>query len=175
MIRFGTVSKIDADMCRVKVNFAEDEIESDWLPVAVQGSSGNKYFHIFDEGEHVACLMDEHAENGVVISAIYSSKDKPSGGGKDIASVEFKDGTTVTYDRYGHRLKVKMGLSEFVIDKTKGFTIKAGGQSLKAQLNALMSQLQQEIHPTPAGPSSPPSNSPAYAAINELLNLIFEA
>lgn len=176
MIRFGVVVKVDADLCRVKVNFEEDEIESDWLPVAVQGSKENKYFHIFDLGEHVVCLMDENAENGVVLSAIYSSKEKPPAiAGDDVAAVEFKDGTQVIYDRNAHRLDVKMGSTEFAIDKLKGFTIKAGGQSFKQQLNDLFTQLQAETHPTPAGPSSPPINSPVYASIQALLNLIFEA
>ena len=177
MIRFGRVTDIDAEKARVRVTFEEDNVVSDWLPVMVQGSKDDKYFHIFDKNEAVTCLMDTHADTGVVIGAHYSAKDKTNSGtsGEDVAGVQFKDGTTVKYDRSGHRMEVKMGALEFNLDKTAGFTIKAGGKSFKEQMTQLLTQLQAETHPTPVGPTGIPINSPAYAAIQTFINLIFEA
>lgn len=175
MIRFGVVTKTDPEKCRVRVSFLEDGIESDWLPVMVQGSKDNKWFHIFDQDEHVACLMDENAENGVVVGAIYNPKETTDGAGQDIARVKFKDGTSVQYNRESGRLEVKVGQTILNLDKAKGFTINAGGQSFKAQMNQLLTQLQAETHPTPVGPTGIPINSPAYAQIQQFINLIFEA
>lgn len=177
MIRFGRVTDIDAEKARVKVTFEEDNVKSGWLPVMVQGSKDDKHFHIFDKGEAVTCLMDEHADTGVVMGAHYSAKDTTNSdtSGADVTGVKFKDGTTVKYDRAGHRMEVKMGGLEFNLDKTKGFTIKAGGQSFKVQMVQLLTQLQAETHPTPCGPTGVPINSPAYAAIQSFINMIFEA
>jgi len=40
-----------------------------------------------DVGEQVACMMDEHCENGVCLGAIYSNDVKPKQSGDDISSV----------------------------------------------------------------------------------------
>lgn len=46
------------------------------------------------------------------------------------------------------------------------------GQVLVDLLKDLCSELQKEIHPTPAGPSGPPTNSSAYAEISNKLDTI---
>ncbi len=46
------------------------------------------------------------------------------------------------------------------------------GQVLVDLLKDLCSELQKEIHPTPAGPSAPPSNASAYAGISNKLDTI---
>jgi phage baseplate assembly protein V len=108
MLKYGLIKEIDADKGLVKVSFDDDEIVSGWLPVLKQGTKSNKYFHIFDSGEHVACMMDEHCENGVVMGAIYSKDEKPgSVKGADIAGVVFSDGTVVKYDRGSHKLTIQ--------------------------------------------------------------------
>jgi phage baseplate assembly protein V len=107
MIKFGTISKIDPDNGLVKVSFPSDDIESDWLPMIKQGTKSNKYFHIFDTGEHVACMMDERCENGVVLGAIYSKDETPGAvKGADVVGVEFSDGTVVKYDRSNSKLTI---------------------------------------------------------------------
>lgn len=177
MIREGRVTDTDPAKARVKVTFEEDDFTTDWISVLSQGSKDDKFFRIFDKGEVVAVFMDEHSENGYVLGAKYSEKDTTNSdtSGEDVTGVKFKDGTTVKYDRNGHRMDVKMGQLEFSLDKTNGFTIKAGGQSFKQQMNDLLTQLQAETHPTPCGPTGIPINSPAYAAIQSFINLIFEA
>lgn len=177
MIRYGRVVDTDPSKARVKVFFEEDDFTTDWIQILSQGTKDDKFFRVYDKGEAVTCLMDEHADTGVVLGAHYSEKDGTNSdtSGENVTGVKFKDGTTVKYDRDGHRLDVKMGELEFALDKTKGFTIKAGGQSLKEQLNQLLTQLQAETHPTPLGPTGVPINAPVYAQIQQLINLIFEA
>jgi len=48
----------------------------------------------------------------------------------------------------------------------------ARGQTLIDILSEILDELQAEIHPTPAGPSSPPTNAPKYAAIQGKLDTI---
>lgn len=54
-------------------------------------------------------------------------------------------------------------------------SIKTAAGSLFTILDALMTQMQAEIHPTAVGPSGPPVNAPAYAAQQVLLALVMEA
>lgn len=48
----------------------------------------------------------------------------------------------------------------------------ARGQTLIDILSEILDELQAEIHPTPAGPSSPPTNAAKYAAIQGKLDTI---
>lgn len=108
MYRIGTISEIDSEKVRVRVDFEEDGIVSPWLPVLVQKSKEDKYFHIFDIGETVACLMNDNNDTGIVIGAIYTAKHSPAIQGKDLTAVKFKDGTEIEYDREAHKLRLKI-------------------------------------------------------------------
>lgn len=106
-LRFGTISKIDADKGLAKVSFKEDGIESDWLPILQKNTKANKHSHTYDIDEHVACMMDEHAEKGVIMGAVYSKNENPGTvKGADIEGVEFSDGTKVSYNRSTSELKI---------------------------------------------------------------------
>lgn len=48
----------------------------------------------------------------------------------------------------------------------------ARGQTLIDILSEILDELQKEIHPTPSGPSSPPTNASAYAKIQSKLDTI---
>lgn len=107
MLRFGTISKIDADKGLAKVQFKEDGIETDWLPVLQKNTISNKHFHMFDIDEHVACMMDANAEHGVIMGAVYSKSENPGAiKGADVEGVEFSDGTKVSYNRGTSELKI---------------------------------------------------------------------
>lgn len=107
MLRFGTISKIDADKGLAKVSFKEDGIETDWLPVLQKNTISNKHFHMFDINEHVACMMDHNAEHGVIMGAVYSKNETPGTvKGADVEGVEFSDGTNVSYNRSTSELKI---------------------------------------------------------------------
>ena len=48
-----------------------DGLVSAWLPVVVRKSLKDKECFTPDPGEHVACVLDENFENGVVLGAVY--------------------------------------------------------------------------------------------------------
>lgn len=174
MLRFGTISKVNAAKGLAKVNFAEDEMESFWLPIVNKGSLKNKDYSIPDVGEHVVCLMDEHAENGAILGAIYNTKDTPGYSSQDKVGVKFDSGDEIVYDRSARKWRVKTnnGLIEV---SDSGPTLKKGSESLKQILLDLLDQILVETHPTPAGPSSVPTNSAAYTAIKSRINDFFES
>lgn len=78
MLHFGIVSASDPDTCRVRVTFEDlDALVSDFLPVMQKGTRIDKAYWLPDIGEHVACLMDQNAEAGIVLGCLYNSEDKP--------------------------------------------------------------------------------------------------
>lgn len=127
MLRYGTVSERDSTGGLLRVEFTEDGIVSDWLPMVVAAGAKNSFFALPDVGEQVACMMDAHAENGVVLGAIYSANTKPKQASDDISSVEFSDGTKVIYDRAAHTL---------LIDTVGDVTIKTTANVLVECVNA---------------------------------------
>ncbi|MGI9158242.1 MAG: phage baseplate assembly protein V [Saprospiraceae bacterium] len=173
MLKFGNICDIDAAKGLARVEFDDDGITSAWLPVVTLGSSGNKYSHAFDVNEHVACLMDENAENGVIIGAIYSNAAQPDGGNKDNVRVKFSDGAEVQYDRAASKLTVKVGTTELDVTED-GFTVKRGGETLKAILTDLIDAILAETHPTGTGPSGTPINAAQYTAIKNRLPNLFQ-
>lgn len=100
MLRFGIISEIDANKGLARVKFPEDDIVSGWLPILQKNTLKNRYYSTHDVNEHVACMMDENSENGVILGAVYSKNELPGTvKGANIAGVEFEDGTKIKYDR----------------------------------------------------------------------------
>lgn len=105
--RMGLVKQCDAATCRVRVEFgADDALLSYWLPVMQRATHQDKAYAMPGVGEHVVCLLDEHAEFGVVLGAIYSDVDTPPVASLDRVHIAFGDGTTIDYDRAAHALSV---------------------------------------------------------------------
>ena len=91
-----------------RVEFPDMGIISHWLPLIVPNSLKNHDELHLDEGEHVACLMaGTGTESGVILGAFYDDKNKPPVQDKDIRSVSFEDGTTVTYNRKDSIMKIE--------------------------------------------------------------------
>jgi len=106
MLRFGKISSIDAVKGLYRVTFEEDNFVTTPIPYLVKNSKFNKDESPFDEGEHVACLMDENCENGVILGATNTTADAPDLGDKDIRRTLYKDGTFIQYDRKNKKLTI---------------------------------------------------------------------
>jgi phage baseplate assembly protein V len=175
MIRFGKIAEVDADRCLVRVEFDDDGLVTGFLPVLQPKTQKDKFYYVPDPDEHVACLMDEHAENGVVLGAIYSEAETPGATkGADKVGVAYESGDAIEYDRAAQRLRVKTGETEFVVAK-EGPTVKKGGESLKAILSDLIDAILSETHPTGTGPSGTPINAAQYNDIKTRVSNFFEA
>lgn len=109
MYRRGVVTRTDPATGRVKVRFPDrDNVESWWLEVGQHKTHQDKAYWMPDVGEHVACLMDDHAEAGVVAAAIYSQADPPPVDSQDKWHVLTRDGTIIEHDRAAHHLLIDM-------------------------------------------------------------------
>lgn len=119
-LKFGVVSGVDAAKGLVRVKFDDNEgMESWWLPVASPFTLKNKAYLMPQAGEHVACMMDDNCEAGVVVGAIYSEADKPPVDDAGKFHVLFEDGTFLEYDTKEHLLKAEVhGAVELKAEKS---------------------------------------------------------
>lgn len=106
MLKIAIVTNIDEKTARARVKFAQDDLTSYWLSVLQVKTHKDKFYFMPDIGEHVACLMDENLEEGVILGAIYSKQDEVPVISKDKFKICFKDGTEIEYDRLEHQLNI---------------------------------------------------------------------
>ena len=148
MLKFGNICDVDAPSGLCRVEFDDDGITSDWLPLIVKNSFNTKDFFIFDIGEHVACMMDQNAENGVIIGAIYSQDRKPDGGAQDRQRIVYKDGSTFDFDMSSGTLTIDIKgdvnlktPGSVNIEATGSVNVKAVSTEIEAPANTIKGPL----------------------------------
>lgn len=159
MIRFGNISEFDPDTMRARVQLAEDEIVTDWLPVLVSSSKGDKFTHALAVNTHVVIFLDEHAEAGAVLGAIYDENNLPG-----TVDAGFADGGSITWN--DGKLIVTKSTTTVEVG-ADGVKVSRGGDTLESALSDLVSQIQAitVTCAAPGSPSTPPLNIAAIAAI----------
>ena len=106
MLRFGIVSQINPVLAQARVNFADDESTSYWLPIIQSKTMKDKFFVMPDIGEQVACLMDENSEDGVILGAIYSSVDLPVETSEKQISLNLENSSLINIDKETNTLTI---------------------------------------------------------------------
>ena len=99
MLKFGIVTNINPALAQARVQFADDDVLSYWLPILQQKTQKDKFYAIPDIGEHVACLMDENSEEGVILGAIYSALDNTPASSKNQLMIKFEDESYINFDK----------------------------------------------------------------------------
>src|SRR5688572_11638069 len=117
MLRYGLISEIDAAKGLARVEFDDTGVVSPWLAMAVKNTKDNQFEDWYDVNEHVACLLDEHAETGVIICSIYDENNQPPVGNENKWVKTFKDGTKIEYDRDSHELTIDGG-TDLIVNVT---------------------------------------------------------
>ncbi len=108
-LRVGIVKEVLPDKGKAIVTFPQyDDQDSYELSVLQTNTLKNKHFHMPDVDEQVYVLMDEDAEDGCILGAIYSEADPPNQTEADVYAMEFEDKTAIKYDRKTHLMTVKM-------------------------------------------------------------------
>lgn len=108
-LRVGIVKEVLPDKGKAIVTFPQyDDQDSYELSVLQANTLKNKHFHMPDVDEQVYVLMDEDAEDGCILGAIYSEADPPNQTEADIYAIEFEDKAAIKYDRKAHLMTVKM-------------------------------------------------------------------
>lgn len=116
MLKFGIVTNINPALAQARVQFADDDILSFWLPILQQKTQKDKFYAIPDIGEHVACLMDENSEEGVILGAIYSALDEPPASSKNQLMIKFEDESFINFDKETGVLTLKFKGIEVISD-----------------------------------------------------------
>lgn len=98
MIIFGNISEVDAQKGRYRVDLDGYGIVSPWMQRVLINTKGTKDEACFVVGEHIACVMDEHLEQGVILGAIYDANNLPDAGDKNLRRVKFSDGSILEFD-----------------------------------------------------------------------------
>jgi len=107
--RIGIVVAVDEKKAIARVRWTDIDGEvSYWLPIMQKKTLKDKEYWLPDINEHVVCLIDENAEEGVILGAIYSDADAPPVQDKNKYHIKFEDGTTIEYDKSEHKLKANV-------------------------------------------------------------------
>lgn len=99
MFRRGVVSALDPAAARAKVRWPDRAAsESWWLQVGQPRGHGDRAYWMPDIGETVACLVDDRAEDGVILCALYSAAQPPPTADPDIRLTLHADGSQELFD-----------------------------------------------------------------------------
>jgi phage baseplate assembly protein gpV len=163
MIRFGFISEMDTDKGLARVTFRDDKIVSPWMPVSVANTKDTKFSLPMALDEHVWCLMTDNGETGIIGGAVYSKASQPElTGGK--VGVSFADGSKVYFENGKLTIEAQGEVEITAAPRVKinGNLEVAGNIDASGLVKALAGtpgvvSLSTHIHPTPSGPSSPPT------------------
>lgn len=125
-LKFGTVSASKPGFARVRLPDL-DNMRTMWLPIAYPKTLQDQCCWTYDNGEHVAVLLDARGEDGVILGAVYSDADKPPVTDPNKFAVRFKDGALLEYDRGTHVLTVT-GVQKMVVQADAEILLQAGAK-----------------------------------------------
>lgn len=142
-MRFGTVTNINPFEVKARVQFAEDDMTSYWLPVLQTKTLKDKFYAMPDVGEQVACLMDENSEDGVVLGAIYTTEDKAVINTEKQLSINLEDESLINANKETQTLTVKFSKMHLIGDiQHDGFLTNSDGIKSKADITDKKSSMQ---------------------------------
>lgn len=124
MLKFGIVTNINPTLAQARVQFADDDVLSYWLPILQQKTQKDKFYAIPDIGEHVACLMDENSEEGVILGAIYSTLDGTPVSSKTQLMIKFEDESYINFNKETGILTLKFTGINVISDIDQTGTLK---------------------------------------------------
>lgn len=130
MIRYGEVVEIDPARSLARLRFADrDGMVSWWLQVLQRKTLKDRSYWMPDVGEHVAAVLDEREEAGVILGAVYSEADPPPESDPDVRRTVHFDGAVEAYDRKNHLWQLEVpaaGTIEIRIGRTSLVMTDAG-------------------------------------------------
>lgn len=109
-LKYGLISELGAEerLGFVRVRFpADDDLVSPWMPLLFRWTKTDQEWGLPAMGEHVACMVDEHVESGVVLGALYSETDSPAIASPTVWAKSFEDGTVLSYDKETQTLQLE--------------------------------------------------------------------
>lgn len=124
--------------CRVL--FDDINLVSYWLQLPSTATKTAKFWTPIEINSQVACLMDNHFEQGIIVGVMWSDKDTPPDWGKETTvGMQFQDGAKLYYNFENHKLIVDMPNSEIIINNGNNTTAKA--DILKTELKKMSARI----------------------------------
>ncbi len=139
-IKFGIVTESRPGFARVTLSDF-DQLRTMWLPILYPKTLEDQAIWTYDKNEHVAVLLDQRGEDGVILGAIFSEADTPPVSDPHKFAVKFKDGAFIEYDRATHILKVT-GVTKVIIEANTDIELHAGS---KITLDAPTTEVSQAL------------------------------
>lgn len=134
LIRVGIVTEVDATKARVKVTLPGFEnLPTDWLTCITRRTLGVRTSFNYKVNEKVLCLFLPFGDmsTGFVLGSFYDDKNLPAQTNPDVFSIEWEDGTVLSYDQGSSTgsLKIKGG--------TPALTVSPDGVTIEAKTNII--------------------------------------
>lgn len=120
IIKIGSVSSINPEKHTARVTFTEDQNQTTAeMSIICRNTYSNCDYDLPDLNEDVLCIFRPCGESdGFIIGSFYDGKITPPTSNLNTRMVKFSDDTTVTYDRAGHNLDIKIGQTSIHADQS---------------------------------------------------------
>lgn len=139
MLKIGLICDIDLNKGMARVNFQDDDIVSNWMPIAVIKATGDKIYFPFDINEQVYCLLDDSGETGVIAGALYNETNLPPTASKGDLVLSFDNGAaTIKYERNTKKISIQ-SQGDVEVTTTKNIKAEAG---INAEIKAVTATLE---------------------------------
>lgn len=162
MLKFGTVTKIDAGKARAVVRFNDSGTLSDWLVIMQKGSYKTRGVELPDIGEEVVCLTDDNLEDGCILGSYYTDAN-PAAGNTDIIIKEALNSFKILINKLLNTIDLSFKIMTLKLDMldlqiTSALTIATS--SLKINGVDLIGLFNSHTHTgNLSAPTSPPERS----------------
>jgi phage baseplate assembly protein gpV len=152
MLKYGIISEVNYKKGEARVNFVDQEIVSDWLPLP---GSMNTVRH-YPVNALVAVVMHDNGEDGIIHSrSIIDSEQAPEWANENTEGYQFKDGTSVYYDSSSKELTIDAGDTGELVFNCRKLTVSG---DVVAGIGKI--SLTDHIHTSPVGPTGKPIPTP---------------
>lgn len=139
-LRWGKVVEIAPDFSQARVESDEnDQIVTFWLSILYPKTLHDKYYWHIDIDETVWFLVDEQAEEGVILGGFYCPDAEPHEPDIDETEIRWRDCSFVRYHKADHELVIDIK-GKIIIRASEGIEIESHGDlTLKGESIALES------------------------------------
>lgn len=111
LVKEGIVTTVYPKNHTARVTYEDkDGLTSAELPVLTMCASGDKFYSMPDVGDKVVVLFASNADQkgeGWIIGSRFHDNSKPNADSIDKTRLDFKDKTSIEYDRKKHVMKIK--------------------------------------------------------------------
>lgn len=127
LIRVATISELDDSAARARVKCGAAP-NSAWLPILTTRAGPDRSYWLPEPGEQVLVLSPSgDMTQGMILPALYQDAHAPPASTRNKHRTEYKDGTSIEYDRSAHKLTIDCA-GDIDVTASGNVTATIGGQ-----------------------------------------------